>query len=117
MHEFCGGSFNFVYHLFDIRYKNVVGKICGNTDNQSGHGSNHDADEAAVNSMRTNLGKIEDTKTIIRIGEGERDKAPMLFIGEEIGFGSFQIDLAVDPLENTNALPVSVFIRITASRM
>lgn len=92
------------------KFRNLEGKLLHVTQMAAtsaariaGHGSNHDADEAAVNSMRTNLGKIEDTKTIIRIGEGERDKAPMLFIGEEIGFGSFQIDLAVDPLENTNA--------------
>jgi len=69
----------------------------------AGHGDKNAADEAAVNAMRKSLGDIRGIKTVVKIGEGERDKAPMLFIGEEIGNGSFQIDLAVDPLENTNA--------------
>ena len=69
----------------------------------AGHGDKNAADEAAVNAMRKNLEDLRGTKTVVKIGEGERDKAPMLFIGEVIGNGSFQIDLAVDPLENTNA--------------
>jgi len=69
----------------------------------AGHGDKNAADEAAVNAMRKSLGDIRGIKTVVKIGEGERDEAPMLFIGEEIGNGSFQIDLAVDPLENTNA--------------
>lgn len=60
-------------------------------------------DAAAVNTMREYLANIEGTTTTIKIGEGVRDKAPMLYIGEKIGNGPFEIDLAVDPVENTNA--------------
>jgi len=69
----------------------------------AGHGDKKGADQAAVDALRTHLGGIKEVTTTVRIGEGERDKAPMLFIGEKIGQGHFEIDIAVDPLENTNA--------------
>jgi len=60
------------------------------------------ADKAAVDTMRKLLNKI-DIKGKIVIGEGELDKAPMLYIGEEVGTGKgIEIDIAVDPLEGTN---------------
>ncbi len=60
------------------------------------------ADKAAVDSMRTELNKI-DMKGKVVIGEGELDKAPMLYIGEKLGtFKGPEIDIAVDPLEGTN---------------
>ena len=60
------------------------------------------ADEAATNSMRTNLNKM-DIKGNIVIGEGEMDEAPMLFIGEKVGTNKGpELDIAVDPLEGTN---------------
>lgn len=60
------------------------------------------ADEAATNSMRTNLNKM-DIKGNIVIGEGEMDEAPMLFIGEKLGTKKgLEIDIAVDPVEGTN---------------
>ena len=60
------------------------------------------ADQAAVDSMRSELNKI-DIKGQIVIGEGELDEAPMLYIGEEIGTKKGpEIDIAVDPLEGTN---------------
>ena len=60
------------------------------------------ADQAAVNSMRAELNKLNiDGKVVI--GEGELDEAPMLYIGEKIGNGKgLSIDIAVDPLEGTN---------------
>ena len=60
------------------------------------------ADRAAVDSMRSDLNKL-DIKGKIVIGEGELDEAPMLFIGEKVGksFGP-ELDIAVDPLEGTN---------------
>ena len=60
------------------------------------------ADEAATEAMRKNLNKLDiDGKVVI--GEGELDKAPMLFIGEKLGTKKGQaIDIAVDPLEGTN---------------
>ena len=60
------------------------------------------ADKAAVDSMRTELNKL-DIKGEIVIGEGELDEAPMLYIGEKIGtMNGPEIDIAVDPLEGTN---------------
>jgi len=69
----------------------------------AGHGDKNLADAAAVDAMRATLATIPDTTIEIKIGEGERDRAPMLFIGEIIGNGALHVDLAVDPLENTNA--------------
>ena len=70
---------------------------------QMGRGDKHFADQVAVASMRRMLNKL-DMKGIIKIGEGERDEAPMLYIGEEVGTGKgdLEVDIAVDPLEGTN---------------
>ena len=65
-----------------------------------GKGDNISADKAAVDVMRQELNKLP-MKGKIAIGEGERDKAPMLYIGEELGKGGEKIDIAVDPLEGT----------------
>ena len=60
------------------------------------------ADKAATDAMRENLNKLEINGTVV-IGEGELDKAPMLYIGEKLGTGNGpEIDIAVDPLEGTN---------------
>ena len=60
------------------------------------------ADEAATNSMRTNLNKMNIKGNIV-IGEGEMDEAPMLYIGEKVGNNKGpELDIAVDPLEGTN---------------
>ncbi len=60
------------------------------------------ADKAAVDSMRTELNKIDMNGTIV-IGEGELDEAPMLYIGEKVGSKKgIELDIAVDPLEGTN---------------
>jgi fructose-1,6-bisphosphatase II / sedoheptulose-1,7-bisphosphatase len=65
-----------------------------------GKGDNMAADAAAVKSMRENLNKMNIAGTIV-IGEGERDEAPMLYIGEEVGTGGVEVDIALDPLEGT----------------
>lgn len=66
-----------------------------------GKGDEKAADAAAVADMRDELGKVDIDGRIV-IGEGERDKAPMLFIGEEVGSGEGPyVDIAVDPLEGT----------------
>ena len=68
----------------------------------TGLGRKDEADAAAVEAMRLRMGKIE-MKGKIVIGEGERDEAPMLYIGEEVGSGSGPgVDFAVDPCEGTN---------------
>ncbi|MDC3175595.1 class II fructose-bisphosphatase [Candidatus Pelagibacter sp.] len=60
------------------------------------------ADKAAVDSMRTELNKLDINGKVV-IGEGELDEAPMLFIGEKLGtFKGPELDIAVDPLEGTN---------------
>ncbi|MBU6422456.1 MAG: class II fructose-bisphosphatase [Chloroflexota bacterium] len=67
-----------------------------------GYGDNERADAAAVDAMRHAMEDISFTGKIV-IGEGERDKAPMLFIGERVGRGDGEpVDIAVDPLEGTN---------------
>ena len=73
-----------------------------------GRGDNMEADRAAVEAMRRTMDEIEFRGTIV-IGEGERDEAPMLYIGEEVGAWhdrearqAIEIDIAVDPLEGTN---------------
>ena len=73
-----------------------------------GFGNGHKADEAAVEAMRKTMDQVEMDGTIV-IGEGERDKAPMLYIGEKVGLATHapkslfpSVDIAVDPLEGTN---------------
>ncbi|NMM46273.1 class II fructose-bisphosphatase [Rhodospirillaceae bacterium KN72] len=82
-----------------------------------GRGDNMAADQAAVDAMRTALNRL-DIRGRVVIGEGERDEAPMLFIGEEVGTGKGpHVDIALDPLEGTsitaknlpNALAVIAF--------
>ncbi|WP_299838842.1 class II fructose-bisphosphatase [uncultured Paracoccus sp.] len=66
-----------------------------------GRGDEKAADQAAVNAMRDQLNML-DIKGVVVIGEGERDEAPMLFIGEEVGTGNGPaVDIALDPLEGT----------------
>jgi len=66
-----------------------------------GLGDEKAADQVAVDAMRTALNEI-DFKGRIVIGEGERDEAPMLYIGEEVGSGkNDEVDIALDPLEGT----------------
>jgi fructose-1,6-bisphosphatase II / sedoheptulose-1,7-bisphosphatase len=66
-----------------------------------GRGDEKAADQAAVDAMRTALNTLEIDGEIV-IGEGERDEAPMLYIGEKVGRGKgAKIDIALDPLEGT----------------
>jgi fructose-1,6-bisphosphatase II len=73
-----------------------------------GRGDKNEADRAATESMRRTMDEIDMAGTIV-IGEGERDQAPMLYIGEQVGRrddddrrANPEIDIAVDPLEGTN---------------
>ena len=69
--------------------------------NLVGRGDEKAADQAAVNAMRDQLNML-DIAGVVVIGEGERDEAPMLFIGEEVGTGKGPaVDIALDPLEGT----------------
>jgi fructose-1,6-bisphosphatase II / sedoheptulose-1,7-bisphosphatase len=68
---------------------------------QVGRGNEHDADRAAVDAMRRALNQCNFDGTVV-IGEGERDEAPMLYIGEKVGTGKGpKVDIALDPLEGT----------------
>lgn len=65
-----------------------------------GRGDEKAADQAAVDAMRRALNGLNIDGTVV-IGEGERDEAPMLYIGEEVGAGGPKVDIALDPLEGT----------------
>jgi fructose-1,6-bisphosphatase class II len=66
-----------------------------------GQGDRKYSDQVAVEAMRKEMESVDMDGTIV-IGEGERDQAPMLFIGEKVGHGGDPVDIAVDPLEGTN---------------
>src|SRR5450432_3411809 len=73
-----------------------------------GFGDGHKADEVTVEAMRKTMESVQMDGTIV-IGEGERDEAPMLYIGEKVGLATHapkalfpEVDIAVDPLEGTN---------------
>ncbi len=85
-----------------------------------GLGDEKSADQKAVDAMRTALNQI-DFKGRIVIGEGERDEAPMLYIGEEVGTGrNHEVDIALDPLEGTTitakGMPNSLSVIAAAQR-
>ena len=65
-----------------------------------GCGDEKAADKVAVDAMRNELNALDIDGTVV-IGEGERDEAPMLFIGEKVGKGGRKVDIALDPLEGT----------------
>src|ERR1700755_852808 len=66
----------------------------------TGRGDEKAADQAAVDAMRKAFDALPIDGTVV-IGEGERDEAPMLYIGEKVGSGGPKIDIALDPLEGT----------------
>ena len=87
---------------------------------ERGRGDEHAADQAAVDAMRRELNALP-IKGVVVIGEGERDEAPMLFIGEEVGLGTgAEVDIALDPLEGTTicakALPNSLAVIAMAEK-
>ncbi len=73
-----------------------------------GRGDKNAADHAAVQAMRTALASVGMDGTVV-IGEGEKDQAPMLFIGEKIGTGQPpKVDIAVDPIDGTRLLSLGL---------
>lgn len=85
-----------------------------------GRGDKIAADQAAVDGMRTMLASVQMDGVIV-IGEGEKDEAPMLYIGEEVGTGvEPKVDIAVDPVEGTtllaNGMPNSIAVVALADR-
>ena len=81
---------------------NVTSKAAISASSYIGKKDKISADQSAVNAMRIELNKLNiDGKVVI--GEGELDEAPMLYIGENVGYGKGpSVDIAVDPLEGTN---------------
>ena len=84
---------------------------------QIGRGDEHAADQAAVEAMRKAFNRLPIDGTVV-IGEGERDEAPMLYIGEKVGAGGIRVDIALDPLEGTTltakALPNALAVMAMA---
>jgi len=84
---------------------------------QIGRGDEHAADQAAVEAMRAAFNILPISGTVV-IGEGERDEAPMLYIGEKVGSGGIEVDIALDPLEGTTltakALPNALAVMAMA---
>ncbi|HEU4522104.1 MAG TPA: class II fructose-bisphosphatase [Thermoanaerobaculia bacterium] len=91
----------------EIGFLRVTEKAAIAAARTMGYGKRKYSDQVAVESMREELGRLKMRGTIV-IGEGERDKAPMLYVGEPLGRGWTEgeiypeVDIAVDPLEGTN---------------
>ncbi len=78
-----------------------------------GRGDEKAADKAAVDAMRSMLDSVDCKGTVV-IGEGERDEAPMLYIGEQVGSGNGpELEIAVDPLEGTTICAVGGYNSIS----
>jgi fructose-1,6-bisphosphatase class II len=84
-----------------LEFVRVVERAAMAAARTMGQGDRKYSDQVAVESMRKEMESVDIDGTIV-IGEGERDEAPMLFIGEKVGRGGFPVDIAVDPLEGTN---------------
>lgn len=86
---------------------------------QIGRGDERLADQVAVEAMRHALNGLPIEGTVV-IGEGERDEAPMLYIGEKVGMGGVPVDIALDPLEGTTltakALPNALTVVAIAEK-
>jgi fructose-1,6-bisphosphatase II len=99
-----------MYSDLSLEFLSVVEQAAIACAQTMGQGNPHASDQAAVETMRTTLDRVPIRGTIV-IGEGERDEAPMLYIGEKVGIGARtdvtglhlpRVDIAVDPLEGTN---------------
>src|SRR5689334_8441217 len=90
-----------------LEFARVVEEAAIASAHTMGTGDRHKADQVATEAMRATMDTVPMRGTIV-IGEGERDEAPMLYIGEQVGAGWHdgakfpQVDIAVDPLEGTN---------------
>jgi fructose-1,6-bisphosphatase II / sedoheptulose-1,7-bisphosphatase len=90
-----------------LEFARVVEEAAIASAHTMGTGDRHKADQVATEAMRATMDTVPMRGTIV-IGEGERDEAPMLFIGEQVGAGWHdgerlpEVDIAVDPLEGTN---------------
>ncbi len=76
-----------------------------------GRGQKDAADGLAVDAMRQAFDSVRISGTVV-IGEGEIDEAPMLYIGEHVGAGGPEVDIAVDPIEGTNLIAKGQMVRL-----
>jgi len=91
----------FIERILTLELVRVTERAAVSAARLRGRGDEKAADQAAVDAMRRELNKLQIDGTVV-IGEGERDEAPMLFIGERVGNGDGpKVDIAVDPLEGT----------------
>jgi fructose-1,6-bisphosphatase II / sedoheptulose-1,7-bisphosphatase len=90
----------YLERVFAIEAVRVTEAAAIGAAKQIGRGDEHAADDAAVEAMRTAFNQLPIDGTVV-IGEGERDEAPMLYIGEKVGSGGVKVDIALDPLEGT----------------
>lgn len=81
-----------------VRVTEAAAVACGRL---IGKGDKNGADGLAVDAMRQMFDTVNISGTVV-IGEGEMDEAPMLYIGEKVGAGGPEVDIAVDPVEGTN---------------
>lgn len=81
-----------------VRVTEAAAIACGHS---VGRGDKNGADQLAVDAMRKMFDTVNINGTVV-IGEGEMDEAPMLYIGEKVGCGGPEVDIAVDPVEGTN---------------
>ncbi len=81
-----------------VRVTETAAIACGHS---VGRGDKNGADQLAVDAMRKMFDTVNISGTVV-IGEGELDEAPMLYIGEKVGAGGLEVDIAVDPVEGTN---------------
>lgn len=99
-----------------VRVTEAAAVACGRW---MGKGNKIAADQAAVDAMRAAFDSVSITGRVV-IGEGEMDEAPMLYIGEEVGCGGMEVDIAVDPLEGTNltakGMPGAIAVLAIAER-
>ena len=107
------------YPTDSLDFVRVTEEAALNASRWMGRGERNIADGAAVEKMRDALNAMHISGRIV-IGEGERDEAPMLYIGEELGRGGTEVDIAVDPVEGTNlvanGLPNSIAVMAIAER-
>ena len=102
---------------FALEAVRVTEAAAVSAERQIGRGDEHASDQAAVEAMRHAFNILPIDGTVV-IGEGERDEAPMLYIGEKVGSGGIRVDIALDPLEGTTltakALPNALAVMAMA---
>lgn len=90
-----------MYRLLALEFVRVVENAALKSGRLLGRGLKDEADQLAVDGMRQTFNSVPISGTVV-IGEGEIDEAPMLYIGEKVGSGGIEVDIAVDPIEGTN---------------